>query len=55
MIKTVEVEALHCKCNLCGHDWYAYGGEPVYCPKCKSRRWNGEKKVGRPPSVKKEK
>jgi hypothetical protein len=38
------------KCLKCDHVWWAHVISPNQCPKCKSRRWNRDKKSpGRKP------
>lgn len=33
------------ECKKCGHTWLARKQEtPTICPKCRSSKWNGEKK-----------
>ena len=43
------------KCDLCGHEWLAKDpekyGDPKQCARCKSRRWNGEKRQKETASV----
>lgn len=47
---TVE-QGIICKCNKCGHRWLPTSAKklPKRCAKCKTGRWNREKrKAGRP-------
>jgi DNA-directed RNA polymerase subunit RPC12/RpoP len=35
------------RCERCGHEWIPrseHDGEPLLCPKCKSRRWDTPRK-----------
>jgi len=49
-IKTVQVEANQCGCEICSHEWISLV-IPSACPNCHSRRWNGRKKAGRPRTI----
>jgi len=33
-----------CECKRCGHKWNPRADNPTTCPKCKSYKWNEEKK-----------
>ncbi len=38
---------MNCKCLKCGYEWTARtDGEPMTCPKCKSREWNQPRRYG---------
>jgi len=49
VIENVLVEARRCACEACSHVWISISRDlPAVCPGCKSRSWNGPKKIGRP-------
>jgi len=48
-LKRKKVEVYDCACEKCDHNWVSLAVlPPAICPSCKSRAWNGEKRVGRP-------
>jgi hypothetical protein len=61
MIEIVKVDVMRCTCeaidktgNVCAHKWDSLAKkEPTYCPQCGSRSWNGIRKAGRPPGLRK--
>jgi hypothetical protein len=51
-IRKVKVEANECICEMCAHRWVSLAElPPAACPNCKSRSWNGTRKVGRPVGI----
>jgi hypothetical protein len=51
-IITTEVKECSCEVKGCGHIWHtAPDYTPMICPKCRSRLWNGVRRMGRPPSA----
>jgi hypothetical protein len=50
--KRGKVEAFHCRCAKCRHEWLSLKKAPAQCVKCQSRQWNGGKKRGRPATIK---
>jgi tRNA(Ile2) C34 agmatinyltransferase TiaS len=46
VITKITIPALLCKCEKCGHEWESVGDEPpTNCRKCRSREWNGKKRL----------
>lgn len=51
MVTKKKVTVCECVCEVadCGHAWTVIGTKPPgQCQKCRSRTWNGGKKLGRP-------
>lgn len=49
MIEIVKRPVKVCTCELCRHEWESLAHkDPLSCPGCRSRKWNGWKKPGRP-------
>jgi hypothetical protein len=49
MIHFLKMLVRHCACDLCSYEWNSLSkSDPPICPSCRSREWNGTKKIGRP-------
>lgn len=49
MIEIIHGEIRKCTCDLCAHSWETLSKTaPERCPNCHKRKWNGERKMGRP-------